>query len=73
MLGHTSCLAPIQYDSEQLALRLAARGTRGKGGVAGLEDSRGRHKASRAALRGRRVGRGNLVAIVIIYPACKPK
>jgi hypothetical protein len=37
MLGHISCLAPIQHDSEQHALRLAARGTRGKkGGTAGL-------------------------------------
>jgi hypothetical protein len=28
MLGHISCLAPIQHDSEQHALRLASRGTR---------------------------------------------
>jgi hypothetical protein len=36
MLGHVSFLAPfIQHDSEQRALRLDARGTRGKGGVLG--------------------------------------
>jgi hypothetical protein len=37
MLGHVSCLAPVQHDSEQRALWLAARGTRGEGGTAGLE------------------------------------
>jgi hypothetical protein len=35
--GHVSCLAPTQHDSEQHALRLASRGTREKGGTAGLE------------------------------------
>jgi hypothetical protein len=48
MLDHISCRAPNQHDSEQHTLWLAARGTRGKGGMAGtLEvDTRRRGRPS---------------------------
>jgi hypothetical protein len=40
MLAKCSCLAaPIQHDSEQQAMWLAARGTWGKSGMVGLESS----------------------------------
>jgi hypothetical protein len=71
MLGHISCLAPNQHDSEQHALWLAARGTRGRGGMfcllpgaVVLDSSASRVPSGKREARDRRVGGGEERAVL---------